>query len=292
MSKLSLTTYSRGLSAVLLLIAVAGTSRAQDVTQTDLADRVQRRVARAMGRFVGPEDSVKLLMKPFIIGGVPASANENPFQVALLDKRVRDNARAQFCGGSLLRANVVVTAAHCSDIVTASGVQVLVGTRTLDGSGTRHDVTRIEIHQDWDSTTMDYDVALWHLATNAAGTTAIVEAQPVSPGMRALITGWGRTAEGGTGSRTLLRINVPIIGVDDCNDSNSYRGAITARMLCAGETGGMKDACQGDSGGPLTVDGRLVGITSWGRGCGRANLFGIYTKLSDPSISAFVWARP
>jgi trypsin len=282
---------TRILAACLLLVADIESAGAQTQTRTPLAERVNRRVTRAIARFIGPADVIRLQAVPLIVGGRPATPGENPFQVALLDKGVSDNSRAQFCGGSLLRPNIVITAAHCSDIVSASEVQVLVGTRTLDGSGRRYDVRQIDIHPAWDSTTMDYDVAIWHLEAPASGATAVLELQPVSPGMRALITGWGRTAERGPPSRMLLRIDVPIISLADCNDANSYRGAITARMLCAGEPSGSKDACKGDSGGPLAIDGRLAGITSWGVGCGRANLFGIYTKLSDPSIREFIEAR-
>jgi len=46
-------------------------------------------------------------------------------------------------------------------------------------------------------------------------------------------------------------------------------------MFCAGDLEGKKDACKGDSGGPAVaeIQGRatLLGITSWGYGCGRPN---------------------
>lgn len=53
-------------------------------------------------------------------------------------------------------------------------------------------------------------------------------------------------------------------------------------MLCAGalEQGG-RDACQGDSGGPLIdKDAKLVGVVSWGVGCGRKDFPGVYARVS------------
>jgi secreted trypsin-like serine protease len=56
-------------------------------------------------------------------------------------------------------------------------------------------------------------------------------------------------------------------------------------MFCAGEPEGGKDSCQGDSGGFIGAplgDGRFVqlGIVSWGFGCARPDLFGVYTRVA------------
>ena len=50
---------------------------------------------------------------------------------------------------------------------------------------------------------------------------------------------------------------------------------MTERMFCAGKEAGGVDSCQGDSGGTIGIDDwlnrqfTLVGVVSWGNGCGR-----------------------
>ena len=41
-----------------------------------------------------------------------------------------------------------------------------------------------------------------------------------------------------------------------------------------------KDTCQGDSGGPLVCNNVLVGVTSFGKGCGIPGIPGVYTRVS------------
>ncbi len=232
------------------------------------------------------------LITPKIVGGTVAGPNDNPFQVALLTKSNPDNFNAQFCGGTLVSPNMVVTAAHCSDFVTAGQVQVLTGTRLLDGSGVRRDVTRISIHPSWNDRTFDYDVAVWELSTSAFGNATATLASATPPaGTSALITGWGALTEGGSYPIDLRRAIVPLVDTTTCNGRKSYRGAITDRMICAGFAAGGVDSCQGDSGGPLTSGsgfGTLTGIVSWGTGCARRGKYGVYTRVSDASVRSFI----
>ena len=71
-------------------------------------------------------------------------------------------------------------------------------------------------------------------------------------GTRCVITGWGRTRQGGTTSPVLREAKVPIISEKDCK-SNYRPELITSNMICAGFSGGGIDACQGDSGGKIGV---------------------------------------
>lgn len=224
-----------------------------------------------------------------IVGGSVAGSADNPFQVALLTKSVANTFDAQFCGGTLIKANVIVTAAHCSDFVTAGQVQVLTGTRNLNNTGVRRNVTRIAIHPSWNSNTFDYDVAVWTLSSSATGIplASLASADP-AVGTNLLVTGWGALSEGGSFPTSLRKVTVPLVSRTNCNDANSYNGQITARMLCAGFDAGGKDSCQGDSGGPLARSSVLTGIVSWGDGCARANKHGVYTRVSNSSVRSFI----
>lgn len=85
----------------------------------------------------------------------------------------------------------------------------------------------------------------------------------------------------------LQSVKVPFVDRETCNEAyKSYRTEITEFMLCAGGNG--KDSCQGDSGGPLVVDGKLAGIVSFGVGCAREGIPGVYTNIAAGEITSFI----
>ncbi|KAF7246939.1 Transmembrane protease serine 12 [Varanus komodoensis] len=101
------------------------------------------------------------------------------------------------------------------------------------------------------------------------------------------ITGWGNTKEKGRERLVLQEARVRIIPLTTCNRNDWYGGKITFNMLCAGSESGHVDSCQGDSGGPLvcyipkTSRFYLIGITSFGYGCGRPKHPGVYVRSAN-----------
>ena len=84
---------------------------------------------------------------------------------------------------------------------------------------------------------------------------------------------------------------MPLVDTGNCNDANSYNGDILAEHDLRRARPGRRDTCQGNSGGPLTRgpdNGTLTGIVSWGIGCARPNLFGVYTRVSNATIRNFI----
>ena len=158
-----------GAALSLALVAAARRPRSRPTSGNWMRDFVTARVAAQNLRAIGDGgpgrsgEELMSLVRPSIVGGTTAGADGQPVPGRAVQGVEPNNASAQFCGGTLVRPNMVVTAAHCSDFVTAGQVQVLTGTRRLDGSGDRRNVAAIAIHPAWNSNTFDNDVAVWEL---------------------------------------------------------------------------------------------------------------------------------
>ena len=222
-----------------------------------------------------------------IIGGRPVL--KYPFLAAI------EQGGSFICGGTLIAPKHVLTAAHCID-KQASAYSVVLYTQTLDSRASSQDnncFQRIQVsqticHAEYDSDSNVADICVltlassprcvdeWRLPKLATRATARANRD-------AIATGWGKTEANSGSTVTLIEALVLLHSPQRCK-SLIGRKFLDPQMLCAGTEG--FDTCQGDSGGPLFLyEGTtrtevvLLGVVSWGYGCGKKNSPGMYTNV-------------
>uniref|UniRef100_A0A672YQI8 Vitamin K-dependent protein C n=1 Tax=Sphaeramia orbicularis TaxID=375764 RepID=A0A672YQI8_9TELE len=165
--------------------------------------------------------------------------------------------------------------------------------RSHDPTEQKRRVDRVLIHPGYNQSSSDSDLALLRLyhpvklgryvvpiclpARNSTATRTLATVR------LSTVSGWGRLAVHGSASDLLQRLEIPRVPLQECRLHTRLN--ITRNMLCAGVKAGGKDSCEGDSGGPLVTKYRktwfLTGVVSWGKGCAHANMYGVYTKVSN-----------
>ena len=212
---------------------------------------------------------------PSVVGGTNAAQGEFPWMARL----------SMGCGGAVIAARVVLTAAHCVRPTGAyTGYTATIGRANLSNTAVGQVIRSTYVFRSPQyPSTGTYDWALIELAS-APSTAPLSIANQGETALNSgtfTVMGWGATYEGGPQSTTLKKASVPFVSDSVC--AQSYGELAPATEICAGYAAGGVDTCQGDSGGPMvkSVNGvfREVGIVSYGNGCARPNYPGVYSEV-------------
>ncbi|XP_036385954.1 granzyme K-like [Megalops cyprinoides] len=225
-----------------------------------------------------------------IVGGKEVKPHSSPWMVSIQCNN------HHFCGGTLIKDQWVLTAAHCKrQCEKPASMTVLLGAHSLtkEKDTVRMGIEKPFIPGTFSLKTKADDIMLIKLEkrVKTKGKKIKVKDLPkdgkdVPVGTSCQVTGWGRTRkEANEASDTLRGVEVKIEDRDLCRCLYNKNPMITEDMLCAGNKKTKADACQGDSGGPLVCKKALVGIVSGGYGCGDPKKPGVYTRLSKKHLS-------
>lgn len=268
-------------------------------------------VAMPAGFLVAPASAINSPSP--IIGGTEANISDVPWQVGLIYANPNagpDLFDAQFCGGTVINARWVVTAAHClfdrnDNLARPKDIKIIAGVDDLDVSrGTNeYRVNAIRVNPGYEGGIND--IALIRISGRfdlsdpgiAPVTLPLALDGDVVPtlGTDVVVSGWGEFVayDAGEYPTMLQKTTLDVLAAplsDDCGGYLSSDWNYRYEM-CVGVTEGGRDTCQGDSGGPYvatTLDGdgdgspepTLLGVTSWGNGCADVGFPGLASRVS------------
>lgn len=270
-----------------------------------------REYTQAAENVNNPGNGGGLTLTLMVVGGIKTEAKEFP-HMALLGFGPEDNISWR-CGGTLISDKFVMTAAHCvytSDMGEVSFVRLGdldITTETDDAQPQQFRVINRIQHPAYGSLSHYNDIALLELDHPATFTKyvrpACLPSDEDLSNAQLIATGWGALQYGASINRDLMKVDLRYYATGQCKEvfppqARLENGIDGDSQICAGGVDESKDTCQGDSGGPLQIKTsnspaiyEVVGITSFGKGCGAINVPAVYTKVAHfvPWIEQIVW---
>ncbi|XP_077318860.1 granzyme A-like [Lithobates pipiens] len=218
-----------------------------------------------------------------IIGGREATPHSRPYMALL-------NTNEYQCAGTLIKADWVLTAAHCK---VNSSTTIKLGVHSIKAQNIYIQKFKLlrSIRYNYDEDTLDNDIELVQLCRKAKLNKAVnilplpKEFDDVKDGTWCNTAGWGATNKNASQpSDKLMEVCLPAISRKKCAEMWESE-QITPNMMCTLDARGKKDACVGDSGGPLLCEKMFRGIVSFGHiPCANPKMPAVYTFLTKDYI--------
>lgn len=211
-----------------------------------------------------------------IVNGRNVERGNYPWMVAIYRLDEDSNTYINVCGGSLLRPNIVLTAAHCvtrnkdGKIANKNLFQIAAGkyynrykdSRDLDTAQYK-EVDLIETNNEYKGELRNFrgDIAILKLKSPFALSPVIqpicylnVNEFSLSLNAQGVVTGWGFTKSGSDVADKLKEIELPYKDDNTCQSEFDEEWAakyFAGDKLCAGYFNQSTSVCKGDSGGAL-----------------------------------------
>ncbi|CAG5111104.1 Oidioi.mRNA.OKI2018_I69.chr2.g5439.t1.cds [Oikopleura dioica] len=213
--------------------------------------------------------------KTLVIGGKSEKIEAHPSATKLLK-----NKNTLKCGAVLISSHSFLTAAHC---LQNTNLEAITGSGS-EGEEKYEISSKKQIkHPNYSSVYFTNDIAVLNVSKTISFSKftfpAIIPNHAPVDKAPSTVCGWGST--------TYPEENYPLdlqcadnYILDNANCRSYYGGDIRPGMVCAMSNTFHEDACTGDSGGPLfdwfsydsssseEATEEVVGLVSWGNGCG------------------------